>query len=320
MESEPWLVFSPQGDQLAVAEVTGRLTLWPLEPNVAREPRVLFQEEPERQFSPQFDAEGSRLAWASGRAVSLWRLEGPPSADPVVLRRGNPQSTKKAAFHANGEWLAVANQQSITFWATRQIQPYVLHGHDSMVRQVFFTDDSKWLISCGGQQGVRMWPLNPRIGDTRNIGLAGVGNCNGLAVAPDSERIILGGYGGTRLISVSESKARVLTRRPPDGGIYGVAFDASGQRAASFEHSSHPAPPKRSGSGISSHTTWFASCCSLRPARGSMTMTGGFGNSPSRPAANCLLPVIEVSDVSIWRRGEASGSGNSSTGGTHPWE
>ncbi len=243
MENEPWFVFSPNGDHLAVAEITGRLTMWPLNPDVMREPRILQQEEPERQFTPEFDADGSRLVWASGRAVSLWRLEGPPSADPVVLIRG-VEITKKSTFHPSGNWLAVANHQSITFWAIRQPQPFVLRGHGSMVRQVSFTDDSKWLISCGRQHGVRTWPLNPGIGDTRDLGLAGVSNCNGLAVAPDGEQIILGGYGGARLISLSDSKARVLTLRPPDGGIYGAAFDSSGRRAATATFFS-PGPPKK---------------------------------------------------------------------------
>ncbi len=236
------LKFSPQGDRLAVTESTGRLTLWPLDPDAPREPLVLHQENPDIQFMPEFDVKSSRIVWGSQRSSSLWRLDGPPSADPVVLKRGALTQNKKGAFHPSGDWLAVANHESLTLWATGQTQSFVLRGHQSVAWHVYFTNDSKWLISCGQYDGVRTWPLNPRFGVAGSIGTEG--SCNGLAVAPDGRILVGEGTRGVRVISSSGDVTRQLMERFPDGGIWGVAFDGSGRRAALSTYYS-PGPPKK---------------------------------------------------------------------------
>ena len=77
---------------------------------------------------------------------------------------------KKGAFHPSGDWLAVANHESLTLWATGQTQSFVLRGHQSVAWHVYFTNDSKWLISCGQYDGVRTWPLNSGFGVAGSIG------------------------------------------------------------------------------------------------------------------------------------------------------
>jgi WD40 repeat protein len=225
------LQFSPQGDRLAVGEETGRLALWPLDPDAPREPRVLHQEKPDVHFTPAFDAEGSHIVWGSSSdGVSLWRLDGPTSAEPMALRRGDVPQNKQGVFHPRGDWLAVTNYTSITLWAIRQPHPFALRGHSSTVWNVSFTQDSNWLISCGQSAGVRAWPLDPQVGSPLLI--EGVGGCQGLAVAPDGSQILLGNPQHARVVSLPGSGVLQLTGRFPDGGIYGVAFDASGRRAA----------------------------------------------------------------------------------------
>jgi WD40 repeat protein len=162
----------------------------------------------------------------------------------VVLRRGDAFENSQGVFHPSGDWLAVTNLFHITLWAIRQPQPFVLRGHESPVWNVSFTNDSKWLISCGQLAAVRTWSLDPEVGIVRQIE-GGVGsNCNALAVAPDGRQILLGNPGGARLVSSSEGETRVLMDRPPDGGIFGVAYDASGRRAA-LSTAYSPGPPKK---------------------------------------------------------------------------
>lgn len=228
--------FSPRGDSLAVVQDGGRLTLLPLDrdPSAPRRPRVFHLENPDDMFYPEFDAAGSSIAWGSSaeRSISVWRLDGPPGAEPVVLRRGATLGTKRGVFHPDGNWLAVANQDSLTLWNVGRPQPFVLRGHESPIYHVQFTPDSRWLVSCGYQDGARVWPLDPQIGVSRAIGLAGVSLCQGLALAPDGKRMLLGGPRGAHVVPLGDGEQWVLTRRPPDGGIFGVAFDAFGQRAA----------------------------------------------------------------------------------------
>jgi WD40 repeat protein len=162
----------------------------------------------------------------------------------VLLRRGAEFETKQGIFHPGGDWLAVANHHSITFWATRQPRPFVFRGYESSVWKAFFTHDSKWLISCGRDDGIQVSPLDPQVGTIRTIDLAGVGLCNALDVSSNGAQILLGGFRGARLVSSSGSDGKQLMQRPPDGGIYGVAFDHSGQRAA-LSTSLSPGPPKK---------------------------------------------------------------------------
>jgi WD40 repeat protein len=163
----------------------------------------------------------------------------------MMLMRGDVQMTEQGIFHPSGDWLAVTNFESIALWAIRQPQPFVLRGHRSAIWRLSFTNDSKRLISCGREAGVGTWSLDPQGG----VGglIEGERGCQGLAVSPDGRQILLSGNpGNARIVSTSESEVRVLMDNPADGGFFGLAFDASGRRAALSTHLRRSqGPPKK---------------------------------------------------------------------------
>jgi WD40 repeat protein/DNA-binding winged helix-turn-helix (wHTH) protein len=228
-----WLRFSPGGDKIATSRSSGELEVWSVAADAGSTHRVFHMPKPDRQFPPQFDAAGSRLAWGSSAdaSISVWRLDGPPDANPVVLRRPAVRSMKKASFHPDGRFLAAATDDSMTLWDLGGPRAYVLDGHQDRVWHVQFTPDSKWLVSCGRQDGIRVWPLHPENGTVRSLGNP-VANCNGLAIDPNGKNIIVGGAWGAHILPLSGGPGRQLMERTPDGGFYGMAFDHTGQRAA----------------------------------------------------------------------------------------
>jgi WD40 repeat protein len=180
-----WIRFSPRGDALVVVD-SGQLKLWSLEIDAGAEPRVFHMAKPDPQFPPELDSLGTRLAWGSTAeaAVSMWRLDGPADADPIVLKKPAVRSMKKASFHPGGRFLAVTTEGSITLWDVGQPQPYVLRGHEGRIRHLQFSPDSEWLVSCGREYGVRVWPIRRRTGMWRALGNP-VGLCNGFSIATD---------------------------------------------------------------------------------------------------------------------------------------
>ena len=228
-----WIRFSPRGDAIATAQNSGELTLWSLVGETAPEPRVLHMTKPDPQFPPEFDAAGARLAWGSSAEASvfIWRLDGPPDASPMVLKRPAVRSIKKASFHPDGRFFAAATDDSITFWDLSGPHAYVLEGHEDRIWQVQFTRDSEWLVSCGRQDGIRVWPIRPENGAVRVAGNP-VGNCNGFAIAPDGQSLLVGGALGAHVLPLWGGAGRRLMNRVPDGGFYGVAFDPSGNLMA----------------------------------------------------------------------------------------
>ncbi len=240
-----WIRFSPRGDAVVVAQGGDQLTLWSLATDADPGLRVFHMAKPDLQFPPELDASGTRLAWGSTAesGVSVWRLDGPADADPIVLRRPAIRAIKGAAFHPGGRFLAVPTTASITLWDVGQPQPYVLRGHEGRIRHVQFTPDSEWLVSCGREDGVRVWPIHPRAGIGRTLGNP-VGLCNDFAIAPDGANILVGGAGGAHLLPVSGGEGRRVMERPRDGGLYAVAFDHTGRRAAAAGGYSPTSAPK----------------------------------------------------------------------------
>jgi WD40 repeat protein/DNA-binding winged helix-turn-helix (wHTH) protein len=246
-EGVDWVRFSPRGNVIATARRSGELTLWaPMPGEENRSNRQDLQmAKPDPQFPPEFDESGSRLAWGSSAdaSISIWRLSGPPDSDPMVLRRPAVRSVKSASFHPGGRLLAAATDESITLWELDESRAYVLNGHQDRIWTIHFTPDSQWLVSCGRQDGLRIWPTSPGRGRVRIAGNP-VGNCNDFAIAPDGKSLLVAGAQGVHLLPLSGDAGRRLIDRGADGGFYGVAFDATGKRAAAGTGYSPSGTPK----------------------------------------------------------------------------
>jgi WD40 repeat protein len=229
--SDTRLVFHPRGDWLAVGEDSGRLALWPLDPDAPREARVFQVEGPDIQFTPAFDARGSRLVWGSQSAVSLWYLDGPPDAEPVILRRPDVLANKRGVFHPNGDWLVVAGDITLTFWAVGQPQSFVLHRSAERVFQVDFTPNSNTLLACT-DKGVQVKPIHPQAQTVHTLAPELRQWCHQVVVSPDGQHFLCGQSGGNLyLSSISEGAGQWLLRKAT-GQLFACTFDASGRRVA----------------------------------------------------------------------------------------
>jgi WD40 repeat protein/predicted Ser/Thr protein kinase len=228
------LALSPRGDWLAVAEETGRLTLWRQGGPEPRETRVLRMPHPEPLFPVRFSSDGSRIAWGSSvdRVTLLWDLDGPPDADPVTLRMPESDVTALGQFTPGDDWLAVANRWGFNFWAVRQPQMRILRGHTKMITRLAFTPDSMWLLSCGGNDAIRRWSLDAKGGPAATLPLE-VGSCRSLAISPDGQSVLQGGTLGAYLGPLAGGSGRWLVRSDPElSPIFSVAIDGSGRWAA----------------------------------------------------------------------------------------
>jgi WD40 repeat protein len=279
------LSLSSRGDWLAVAEQTGRLTLWPQTGPAPREPRVLRVARPEPLFPARFSADGSQIVWGSSadNVTFLWDLDGPPDAEPVALRMPETNLTALGQFAPDDDWLIVANRWGFTFWAVRQPRVRVLRGHSERVAQLVFTPDSRALLSCGGKDPIRRWPLDVQTSRTATLPQE-VGVCDSLAVSPDGKTLLQGGLLGAYLGPLAGGTGRWLLRLDPElGSVLNVAIDGSGRRAAA-------APARCAGEA-------------------STRVTGASSPSASLTQAWLSVPAVAACGASISKRGTASGSG-----------
>jgi WD40 repeat protein len=219
---------------LAVAEQTGLLTLWRLDGRGPHKTRALRIAHPEPLFPVRFSTDGSRIAWGStaDRVTYLWDVDGPPDAEPVAMRMEGGELTALGQFTPGDDWLAVANRWSVTFWAVRQPWVRVFRGHTNRIAQLAFTPDSKWLLSCGGDEPIHLLPTDATSGPAATRPLE-VGECRSLAVSPDGKSVLQGGPRGAYLGPLAGGSGRWLVRSDPEiSPIYSVAIDGSGQWAA----------------------------------------------------------------------------------------
>jgi WD40 repeat protein len=226
------LALSPRGDWLAVGEQTGRLTLW--RQGEPRETRVLHMAHPEPLFPVRFSADGSMIAWGSSvdNVTLVWDLDGPPDADPVMLRMPESQVTALGQFTPGDDWLAVVNRWGFNFWAVRQPRVRVIRAHTQTNVRIAFSPDSKWLLSCAGDDPIHRWPLERKSDPATTLPLE-VGRCSSLAISPDGRNLLQGGTLGAYIGPLAGGSGRWLVRTDPeDGPIFTVAIDASGRWAA----------------------------------------------------------------------------------------
>jgi WD40 repeat protein len=235
------------GDRLAVAEGSGRLTVWSLDSRSVTRLRELRFANADGDSPPTFDPSGSLLSWGSSadKQVVLWDLSAPPDAAPRLLRRSDTVAMKATSFHPSGDWLAVFNYDTAALWAIRQPWARVLRESTGLAGQVAFTRDSRRLLSCG-ERGLHLWPLDPGSGaGQQRISPPGM-LCYGMALSPEEREVLWGAVGnyGTRL---SGGATRCLLRAadPVDEVTGSVAIDRSGRWAAVATAYSRPPGRKR---------------------------------------------------------------------------
>ncbi|MCG6923648.1 MAG: protein kinase [Acidobacteria bacterium] len=226
--------FSPDGQLLAIEDESGEIRIWPAVPG-ATPPRHSVPAEGASSLY-EFDHVGSRLAArASGKILrtQVWDLGGPPDAEPLELRRrASLVYFQGLAFDPSGQWLATTHNTDVAFWPLTRAYPRVL-SRGGVVAAMAFTPDGTRLVTAGRDGAVRVWPLSPSAGERSRVLLTTSEILLGLAVSPQGDRYLVGGYGGQVFVgSLTGGAARPLKGFPPTIAVRSVAFDPTGRQAA----------------------------------------------------------------------------------------
>jgi WD40 repeat protein len=177
-----------------------------------------------------WDASATRVARCGpDQRVRLWSLEAPADSEPLSLLRGDVGFQSMPRFHPSGSFLVTADTSGLTLWPLTQRFPAVIRRHEAAVTRVVFEPEGRWLASGGKDTTVRLWPLDGEVPAEGRVVFDGVVDVRGLAVSPDSSRLLVGGSGPPVFVPLDGQPTTNV------GGFLqapGVAFSADGQIAA----------------------------------------------------------------------------------------
>jgi WD40 repeat protein len=243
-ESRQWYVLSPNGDLLAVLDLSGEICIWPTSSSSALPPRCqrfakdvivtdLIFGGSERWLAVHGQREDSRTN------VWLLDLSAPQGAAPLELQRseiGYPNPGQMAS-HPKGDWLVASSLNSAGFWPISDRFPWVL-PHEGRVWDVEFTPDSKWLVSVTSESRslyssgeVRAWPLEGQNNGESRL-LLDIPNMqlfnSRLAMHPDGELVAFGVLRNSAVGVVPLAGGQGRRLMGTGGTQYRVAFSPDG--------------------------------------------------------------------------------------------
>jgi WD40 repeat protein len=216
--------FSPDGKQVATGDFDGYVRLWrtgtgrPLDELLPPGPRS-----PVRAVS--FNADGSRLAAASGSQATVWTLR-PTRAR--ILR--SSENVWAVAVSPDGMRIATGDTGGLgRVWSMRTGGAVDLNGHSGAIRGVAFSANGKSLVTASEDGTGRIWDAGTGRPLAELRGHDGI--VHSAAFAPDGKTVVTGGEDGTiRTWSTTSDPVRVELPRLNERTLRDVAFDPSGGR------------------------------------------------------------------------------------------
>jgi WD40 repeat protein len=172
------LEFSPDGQQLAIADIQGGIELRDVASH--RTVRDLTPRREGRALDNYgqrlaFDGDGSRLVATGSEGTRLWDLRS-PEAGPVSL---DGDGADDVVFSAGGDQVIGVTGPLVTFWdvATRQpVGPALALDDRTHLTAIAVSADGRYLVSSSDRGGaIRIWDLTRyrRLGTTQSIPGAG---------------------------------------------------------------------------------------------------------------------------------------------------
>jgi WD40 repeat protein len=226
------VAFSPDGQQLVIADSNGGIRLW--EVDSGRSLMTLRAHE-SWIWAIAFSPDGRWLASASDdNTAKLWDV-----ATGTCLRtlKGHTQAVLSVAFSPDGNWLATSSDDlTIRLWNISGLgehdQSWI--AHDRRVWSLAFSPDGRMLASSSEDQTVKLW--DPQTATCLQT-LAGHANwVKGVAFHPNSALLATGSHDHTiKLWDVSSGQC-LRTLIGHHDAATAVSFSADGQQLVSSSH------------------------------------------------------------------------------------
>src|SRR3954471_15812768 len=174
-----------------------------------------------------FAPKGLRLAIAHYNGVTLW-FPNAKAAPEFLEWKG---SHHHVAFSPNGQFLVTAMQEpTLHGWRVVDAKHMRMSGYSARVRAVAGTVGGKWLATSGSEQLV-LWPFAGKegpMGKQPKMAAAFAVRVTAVACHPKQEVVAVGYADGTVLLVRVEDGAEVLGKKPGEGPVTALGWDAAG--------------------------------------------------------------------------------------------
>lgn len=174
-----------------------------------------------------FAPKGVRLAVAHYNGVTMW-FPNAQAAPEMLEWKG---SHHHVAFSPNGQFLVTAMQEPMLHgWRLVDAKHMRMSGYSARVRSFGWTAGGKWLATAGSEQLV-LWPFQGKDGPMGKQPRMFAGfavRATAVACHPRQEVVATGYADGTILLVRMEDGAEVLAKRPGEGPVTALAWDAVG--------------------------------------------------------------------------------------------
>ncbi len=174
-----------------------------------------------------FAPKGVRLAIAHYNGVSMWFANA--QAAPEMLEWKG--SHHDVAFSPNGQFMVTAMQEPMLHgWRVLDAKHMRMSGYSARVRSFAWTVGGKWLATSGSEQLV-LWPFQGKagpMGKQPKMFAAFAVRVTTVACHPKQEVVAVGYADGTVLLVRIDDGAEVLGKKPGEGPVTALGWDAAG--------------------------------------------------------------------------------------------
>jgi len=228
------VLFHPDGNHIASADVTGEIRIWSLS-EISKNPiRIIGSKG--SVWNLFFSPSGSFFAASyTNNMMYVWDMNGPKDAEPLTFRRRNVSTF--IAFDPLDRWVASPFDNSIAIWPIKRSYPYTINEKGDAGGVGGITPDGKLLVEVLGVEKliIRLRNLNNLQADLRDLKMP-VAWLNRLALDQIGKNIGIAAHSGAYLISMDDGK----TSRMPGAGAGFISFSPDGRLVAAESYGQIP--------------------------------------------------------------------------------
>jgi WD40 repeat protein len=173
-------------------------------------------------------------AWSAAKSAFVLAGKGEPRSIEVQSTVGGlafaPKGVRLAIAHYNGVSMWFPNAQAVHGWRVVDAKHMRMSGYSARVRSFAWTVGGKWLATSGSEQLV-LWPFQGKdgpMGKQPKMFAAFAVRVTAIACHPKQEVVAVGYADGTVLLVRIDDGAEVLGKKPGEGPVTALGWDAAG--------------------------------------------------------------------------------------------